>query len=283
MGLGDDLMITSFARKIKEKNPNNQIVIGNNSTKEIYDSVIYKNNPFITHSSKIDKSKPILIIDYHNFNRPYIDYKNSLKDRIIWNNHFKPTPGEIYFTDEEEKLGEEIFLNAIDYWKRKNLNKYKGIIFFEIFSSKINTPLKIRHQNLDWGYENWIKLINNLKNDYLLIQSLHDESSEIEGVYASKNKFNFREACSILKRCDLFLGNHGGFDHAAAALNKKAVVYFGGWINPKTIGYPFHKNIYVDLDESPCGAKGYICEHCNKCRKSITTEDMSKAIFSQLS
>ena len=44
-------------------------------------------------------------------------------------------------------------------------------------------------------------------------------------MFAFEKKFNFREACSVLKRCDLYLGNHGGFNHAAAALNKKAVVY----------------------------------------------------------
>ena len=281
MGLGDDLMITTFARKIKEKNPDMQIVIGNNTTKEMYDSLIYKNNPFITHSSNIDKSKSILIIDYHNFNRPYIDYKHSPTDRIKFNDNFKPIPGEIYFTNEEEELGEKILLNAINFWEKKNTNQYKGIIFFEIFSSKINTPLKIRHQNMDWGYENWNLLINKIKKNYLLIQSVHDESKEIEGVFAFEKKFNFREACSVLKRCDLYLGNHGGFNHAAAALNKKAVIYFGGWSNPKTMGYSFHKNIYVDTEESPCGAKGYLCNHCEKCRESISIEEMTSAIESQ--
>ena len=30
----------------------------------------------------------------------------------------------------------------------------------------------------------------------------------------------------------MFLGNEGAFGHAAAALHKNAVIYFGGWISP---------------------------------------------------
>ena len=92
---------------------------------------------------------------------------------------------------------------------------------------------------------------------------------------------DFRTACSVINEVDLYLGPEGGFSHAAAALNKKAVIYFGGWSNPQTMGYSFHKNIYVDTEESPCGAKGYLCNHCEKCRESISIEKMIRAIESQ--
>ncbi len=66
MGLGDDLMITAFARQIKEKYPERQIVVGNKSIGKAYKSPIYINNPYITDSNEIDNSKPIHLIDYHN-------------------------------------------------------------------------------------------------------------------------------------------------------------------------------------------------------------------------
>ena len=47
MGLGDDLLITSFA-ELKNEIPEKQIVIGNFKEKKIFDSLIYKNNPNIT-------------------------------------------------------------------------------------------------------------------------------------------------------------------------------------------------------------------------------------------
>ena len=77
MGLGDDLMITGFVEQEKNKHQNKQIVIGNLEEKKIYDSLIYLNNPNITPIDKVDRSKPIHFINYHNRNRPYIDYQNS--------------------------------------------------------------------------------------------------------------------------------------------------------------------------------------------------------------
>ena len=73
--------------------------------------------------------------------------------------------------------------------------------------------------------------------------------------------------------CDCFLGWEGGFSHAAAALNKKAVVLFGGWIHPRTTGYDLHSNIYIDIEGSPCGMRDS-CKHCEECRNLITTKEV---------
>ena len=77
------------------------------------------------------------------------------------------------------------------------------------------------------------------------------------------------------------MGWEGGFSHAAAALDKKAVVLFGGWIHPNTTGYKFHSNIYIDIEGSPCGMRNY-CEHCNKCRNLISVEKVRTSLESIL-
>ena len=66
--------------------------------------------------------------------------------------------------------------------------------------------------------------------------------------------------------------------HAAAALNKKAVVIFGGFINPSITGYDFHKNLYIEDEKSPCGLKDE-CIHCLKCMELITVYDVKEAII----
>ena len=100
---------------------------------------------------------------------------------------------------------------------------------------------------------------------------------------SKQKEFDFRTACAVMKLCDLYLGPEGGLSHAAAALSKKAVVYFGGWIKPSITGYKFHKNVYLDIKGSPCGAKTYICEHCEKSRKLISIEKMHDIIKKELS
>ena len=50
-----------------------------------------------------------------------------------------------------------------------------------------------------------------------------------------------------MSKTHLFVGTHGGLSHAAAALNLKAVVIFGGFIDPKILGYKMHKNMFQEL------------------------------------
>ena len=95
---------------------------------------------------------------------------------------------------------------------------------------------------------------------------------------SSEKKFDFRTACAVINDCNMYLGNEGGFGHAAAALNKKALIYFGGWIGPQSTGYAMHENIYYDDTNSPCGAIGYPCNHCEKARQSIKVEYLEEKV-----
>ena len=167
---------------------------------------------------------------------------------------------------------------AKDYWYLKNKNSYKNIIFLETSSTKINDrQFGIKQKNLDWGAHNWRDLINKIKKDYLIIQSVHNETKKNFEVF-TPDKMDFRLACAVLKEVDVFIGIHGGFGHAAAALNKKAVLYFGGWISPETMAYDFHENIYYEHKLSPCGEYGKICNHCEEARKSISVDTFIKHI-----
>ena len=87
MGYGDDLLITTFASKIKKQYPERQIVIGSIKKKHAFHSIIYENNPNISNCEKLDLKKPIHIIDYHPGNRPYIDYKKSTNRKKSTSRH----------------------------------------------------------------------------------------------------------------------------------------------------------------------------------------------------
>ena len=80
-----------------------------------------------------------------------------------------------------------------------------------------------------------------------------------------------------MDKSDLYIGAHGGLSHAAAALNKKAVVIFGGWIDPSIVGFSFHTNLFIKNNESPCGKKS-ICKHCVECMEQITVKMVIKEI-----
>tara|TARA_Y100001970_G_scaffold166351_1_gene203467 strand:+ start:32702 stop:33562 length:861 start_codon:yes stop_codon:yes gene_type:complete len=283
MGFGDDLMITAFAELEKKKHPEKQLVIGNLEEKKMYHSIIYNNNPNICPIGEIDRNKPIHFINYHERNRPYIDYTKSNNQNWSWNTFFSPTPGKLYFTKDEISNAHSLLNQAKEYWNKKNSHKYKGIIFFESTSTKTTKDFYYyKMKNKDWGFENWKQLILRLKDDFLLIQSIHENSIEFENVFYASEKFDFRTACALIQFCDLFIGPEGGFGHAAAALSKKAVLYFGGWIHPKVTGYSFHENIYYEDVNSPCGSVGYECKHCEDARNAISVDYFEKKIYSIL-
>ena len=279
MGLGDDLMITGIVEQEYIKHPDKQIVVGSLKRNLIFDSLVYLNNPKITPSKKLNKNKPVHFIDYNDENRFYINYEKCDHNNISWRTDFKLIPGRIYFSKTEITDAKNMLKKANIFWSNKTETKHKGIIFFESYSTKQNHEFySYKMKNKNWGEENWIKLIDRLKDKYLIIQSVHEKAKKIDGVFYSENEFDFRTACAVLNNCDMFLGNEGGFGHAAAALNKKALIYFGGWISPQSTGYTMHENIYYDDFNSPCGAIGYLCHHCEKARKSFTPEYFEEKI-----
>jgi len=283
MGYGDELMATGIAKIEKKKNPQSQIVIGNFQKKIITQSVIFDNNPnIITDSKKINPNLKLLFINNSPDNRPYFDReKTILKKRMVWDFQFKPTPGELYFSQEEINKAEKTIDNAQIFWNSTNNTKHNGIIFVETTSIKINDPdFSFKHINKDWGEAKWLSLINKLKRKFLIIQSLHSKSTHYEGVF--KFESDFREAAATMKMANLFLGPEGGFGHVAAALSKPAVILFGGWIHPQSTGYNFHENIYVDIKGSPCGIYSHKCDHCEKCMSIISVEKVEELVHKNI-
>ena len=278
MGYGDDLLITSLAAQIKKKYPDRQIVIGIAKKNYAYHSPIYENNPNISDCRNLDNKKPIHIIDYHEYNRPYIDYTRTTDEKYAWKK-FKPIPGELFFSDKEKLEAKNIILQAKDYWKNNHKKNYKKIIFLETSSTKnASSQFSIKQQNKDWGHENWKELVKKIENDYLIIQSIHKGTKNFPGVFEAK-KMDFRLACAVLNLSDFYVGIEGGFGQVAAALGKKGVIYFGGWISPDVIGYDFHENVYFQDKLSPCGEYKKICNHCEEARKKITVDMLLQKIY----
>tara|TARA_B100000427_G_scaffold329162_1_gene344310 strand:+ start:2345 stop:3172 length:828 start_codon:yes stop_codon:yes gene_type:complete len=270
MGYGDALMATGEVLILKKKFPNAKFVIGDG--KRSFWSEMFENNPDIVRAGDIKKFDKIIWIYNYEKNRPYRIYNEKIEEKnYIWNKKYKATKGIIYFSSDEIKFAESIYKKILE------VSENKKIILIE--PNRKNDRKNIKGwENRDWGFAKWQKVVDSLKDQYVFLQTSFGNQPKLKGVINLHN-INFRYTCSIMSRVDLFLGTEGGLPHAAAALEKKAVVIFGGWIDPKITGYDFHSNLYIDNDISPCGSK-YSCEHCKECMEKISVESVIEEINS---
>ncbi len=269
MGVGDALMASGEIRELRLKNPDFKFIVGDGIRS--YWNEVFDFNPYIIRGSEAKKYKNVVWIDNYEGNRPYRNYGISLpKDNYNWKKEFTPKRGEIFFSENELKIAEQVTSNI-----RQKIGRQKKLIYVEPHVKK-----RLGYQNRDWGFSRWQKVVNELSYKYEFIQISYGENKQLENCI-NIHGLNFRTSVAILSKCDFFIGHEGGMHHAAAATNLKAVVVFGGHISPKITGYNFHNNIYVELDESPCGMKN-ICNHCLKCMSLITTDEVIKSINSSL-
>lgn len=179
--------------------------------------------------------------------RPYIDYLKTTEEKVVYNNAFKPEPGELFFSDAE----------------RARYGHYGGFIYIEP-----NTKGTFGG-NKDWGFDRWQEVVRRLP--YRFVQG---KGRKLDGVEQCQTG-SFRDACALLNRADFFVGTDGGLHHAAAALGKRAVVVWGGLVSPRILGYDAHLNLHSGTHS--CGSHKP-CQHCKKALDWITVEMVVEAI-----
>ena len=257
MGLGDGLMASGEVKELRKKNPTAKFIIGDGNRS--YWNEVFDYNPHIIRGSEAKKYEKIIWIKNYEGNRPYRNYgKHFPKDNYNWKKKYKPKKGELFFSQNETNIAKQI----ISEIKKKTSKK---IIFIEPHIKK-----RLGYENRNWGFHKWEKIVLELQKDYEFIQITYGERKVIKGCI-NINGLNFRSSAAVLSMCDLFVGFEGGMHHAAAATDRKAVVIFGGHISPDITGYNFHKNLYVNDPQSPCGSK-MPCDHCKRCLEKITPE-----------
>lgn len=243
IGWGDDVLVTGTVKRAYEK-VKKPLLVGNGV--EIKWSAVFENNPKIAREVY---PGGVWVHEYKGF-RPYIDYTKNDRNRMFFN-RFKPTPGEFFFTEEEEKK-----------WR-----KYAGSVYIEpnIKGSYGN--------NKDWGFDNWQSVVDALPG----VRFVQGPGRRLRGVEQLATT-TFRDAASALLHASLFVGTDGGLHHAAAALGKRAVVVWGGLVSPEILGYDFHRNLWSGA--KPCGSYTP-CEHCKKALAQIQPAQVIEAIHEE--
>lgn len=241
------LLATGIARRARLRHPGKKICIGDGSVIEWGE--VFENNP---HLSKEVVPGCIWVHSHKGF-RPYIENGLITGEKLVWKKDFKAYPGEIFLTEEEKNQWSE-YSNFVHI--EPNIKGWLG-------------------PNKDWGFARWQAVVDQMPD----IAWVQGPGRRLQRVQQVETK-TFRDACALLEKADLFVGTDGGLHHAAAALEKKAVVVWGGFTHPRNLGYDTHINLHSGVE--PCGSLK-ACAHCKKAMDQITVETVVKAIRSQLS
>lgn len=248
MGLGDAIMATAEARRVKGTRPEAQIVIGNG--RDIQWSPVFENNPNITLPEEFDPSRAVWVRN-HIGSRPYIDYERTTATHLAYKLDFRPERGDFFPTAKEKARGWELA---------------KGSGFAVIEPNTKGTF----SGNKDWRLDRWQAVADGLiKEGSRVLQLGPAGKPALRGVERVITP-SFRWAWEILSRASLVITTDGGLHHAAAAVSVPAVVLWGARTHPSVLGYPQHRNLYTGTGES-CGSIAF-CPHCRDAMLKITPE-----------
>ena len=111
-----------------------------------------------------------------------------------------------------------------------------------------------------WPFERYVDVARQLGSDIELHQLGAPDTPLLPGLTRLPTQ-RFRDALPYLKAAQLYIGPEGGLHHAAAAMNTRAVVLFGGYTPTSVTGYDFHVCLGGDA-ASACGVQHRECPHC---------------------
>ena len=183
--------------------------------------------------------------------RPYIDYQRSTKDRWWFTGWRPPMPGQVFGVQPDARAA--------------------GLVLVEPHIKATASP------NKQWG--RWQELVRSFPG-VPWAQLGNAGTTWLAGVERLETR-DFRDACSLIAGCATAVLPEGGLHHVAAALDRRVVVLFGGYLRPQTTGYPTHINLAVDDPE----ALGWRIRHpaCASAWSRITPDAIQTAVASVLS
>ena len=241
--MGDELLATGEAKLAQSRDPRPVVILDRHGNPRSH--ALFDYNPRIAYQRTAANQE----IVNGSSARPYIAGKTAYK----WSwKPYRPEPGELYFTEAENLLGQQ----------------YEGYLILE-------PNVKERDgRNKDWSWLRWLALLPLLKG-LPLAQVGPPGTSILPGV-THLVTHSFRAACAIMSHARGFIGTEGGLHHGAAALGLPAVVIFGGFISPDVTGYAEHRNLFTGAGLG-CGAR-LPCQHCREAMQKITPEIVAQNI-----
>lgn len=257
MGLGDEILASGQAQRIYERDPSRRVAICECDGRVRWHAV-WDGNPVLARPEDVASGEQVNFLRNARGCRPYLQYPFAASGALRFSDwQARNNVGRIFLTEAERKIGLTLRGAIGDY------------VLIEPSQSSYSNP------NKAWPFDRFVELVASSPH-VQFVQTLHETSRPLPGVCIIGTS-SFREACGVLQSAVAFVGTEGGLHHAAAALDVRAVVIFGGYVSPRTTGYATHVNLADDGADSPCG-QYHPCEHCRSAMERISVTEVKLAL-----
>lgn len=221
---------------------------------------IFRFNPNICPPGR---ERQLQNVEWVPFYKGHRIYNRQEKGRWCWNYEFKAIPGEIFLSRNEKSEAE---------------THGSGFVLIEPNAS-VHKSVALNKQ---WPVDRFDAVARLLRDaGHEVVQLRYGNGSGHRIPHARQiTTLNFRNALAVMKNSALYIGSEGGLHHGAAAVNRPAVVLFGGFIPPQVTGYDTHVNLTGGSEA--CGSITK-CEHCQQALKKISVEEVFDAAKGSLS
>lgn len=149
-----------------------------------------------------------------------------------------------------------------------------------IHSSGMSADAAMR--NKEWGADRMQRVVHALRGDFTFVQLGSAKDPPLDGAIDLRGRTTIRESAGILGASTLFLGQVGFLMHLARAVDRPAVVVYGGREMPWQSGYSCNTNLVTRLECSPCW-RWNACDNPiqRECMLRIGVDDVVEAVLAR--
>jgi hypothetical protein len=134
-------------------------------------------------------------------------------------------------------------------------------------------------RNKEWRPGRFQGVVHALSDTFNFIQLGAASDPPLDGALDLRGKTTLRESAAIVSRSVLFLGQVGFLMHLARAVDRPAVIVYGGREMPWQSGYPCNTNLSTPLPCAPCW-RWNACDNPieRECMRRIGVDDVVAAV-----
>jgi ADP-heptose:LPS heptosyltransferase len=133
------------------------------------------------------------------------------------------------------------------------------------------------NDNKNWFADRLQQAVEALRSEFSFVQLGASGDVPLKVDLNMAGRVGPRQATATLSHCAMFLGQEGYLMHAAAAVNTRSVIIYGGFTRPDQTGYAWNENLYRAVPCAPCWLLSP-CPHAKKCMDLISVEDVISAV-----